>query len=91
MTIADLMLRGFSRKQESQADSFGLEIVYAEYGHVDESWRFFDRFDQSPNIASDLLAYSSTHPAGDGRIDDIKFHARVNGWPLAGEITPLNW
>jgi len=91
MTIADLMLRGFSRKQESKADKFGLEIVYAEYGHVDESWRFFDRIDQNADIASDLVVYASTHPAAGDRVDDIKFHAEASGWPLAGNITPLNW
>ena len=69
ITIADLTLRGFSREQESAADSFALEIVYAEYGHIDESWRFFDRMAEHGAGASALATYVATHPAADDRID----------------------
>ena len=37
-SITDLALRSFSRKQESSADEFGLELVQQEYGHVADSW-----------------------------------------------------
>lgn len=89
--IADLTMRGFSRKQESDADSFGLEIVYAEYGHVDESWRFFDRTIRDDYGNSDLVTYFSTHPSRGDRIENLKFYARQHGWPLTGPTTPLTW
>lgn len=90
-TISDLALRGFSRNQESDADSFGLQIVYDEYGHVDESWRFFDRMIDDDHKATGLLNYLSTHPATDERVEDLKSYARSRGWPLTGAITGLSW
>ena len=90
-TVADLTLRRFSREQESDADSFGLHLVYSEYGHVNESWRFFDRMDQEAHSSDELLVYASTHPAPGGRIEDLRFLARASGWPLKGNLTPLAW
>ncbi len=89
--IADLTMRGFSREQESDADNFGLEIVYAEYGHVDESWRFFDRIFRDEYGNPEIVTYFSTHPSRSDRIDDLKSYARKNGWPLTGPITRLTW
>ena len=91
ITVADLTLRGFSREQESDADSFGLHLVYSEYGHVNESWRFFDRMDQEAHSSDELLVYASTHPVPGERIEDLRFLARANGWPLKGSLTPLTW
>jgi Zn-dependent protease with chaperone function len=90
-TITDLALRGFSREQESNADGFGLYIVNSEYGHVNESWRFFDRIGEESRSLSELLVYASTHPAPGERIENLKFLARANGWSLKGGLTPLEW
>jgi Zn-dependent protease with chaperone function len=91
ISIADLTMRRFSREQESDADSFGLEIVYAEYGHVNESWGFFDRMIRDDYGIPDLVTYFSTHPSGGDRIVDLKFYAQQRGWPLTGPITRLTW
>ena len=88
---ADVTLRGFSRKQETQADEFGLSVVNSEYGHVNESWRLFQRWSISDNSFADIVAYLSTHPESGARVDDMMAYAKSEGWSLDGEITPLSW
>ncbi len=88
--ITDLTARGFSREQESDADNFGLEIVYAEYGHVNQSWRLFDRLLQEEG-GDGLLVYFSTHPSSDDRIEELKIYARRKGWPLDGPTKTTGW
>jgi Zn-dependent protease with chaperone function len=88
---ADLTLRGFSRQQESKADDFGLEVVHSEYGHVDEAWRLFERWDIEDTSIIDLITYLSTHPDSGDRISEMKDRAEEQGWRSDGEITPLNW
>lgn len=63
LSIADVALRRFSRKQESQADSFGLETVYSEYGHVEDAGRFFKRLADDDSGASGVEVYLSAHPS----------------------------
>ncbi|MEM7613101.1 MAG: M48 family metallopeptidase [Pseudomonadota bacterium] len=84
--ITDLTLRNFSREQESEADQFGLSIVYAEYGHVNDAWRFFDRVSDIVGDGGMLRDYLDTHPQPDSRIDALKAYARANGWPLEGQL-----
>ena len=91
VNIADLTLRGFNRDQESAADDFGLEIVYAEYGHVNESWRFFDRLIDEDHSISGLATYLATHPSAGDRIEDLKLRAQMRGWPLTGAVENLAW
>jgi len=91
INIADLTLRGFSRDQESAADEFGLETVHAEYGHVNASWRFFDRLIEDDLGMSGIAIYLATHPSSDDRIEDLQFRAQTRGWPLNGPLTELAW
>lgn len=88
---ADLTLRGFSRKQESRADEYGLAIVNAEYGHVNEAWHLFERWGIRDDSISGLAAYFSTHPGTGDRIWDMRILAETNAWRLDGESTPLRW
>jgi Zn-dependent protease with chaperone function len=88
---ADLTLRGFSRQQETKADEFGLAIVHSEYGHVNEAWRLFERWQVVDNSFIELVAYLSTHPETGDRIADMKVHAEREGWSMEGEVTPLRW
>jgi Zn-dependent protease with chaperone function len=93
-SITDLALRGFSRGQETDADEFGLEIVHQEYGHVADSWRFFERIDEENGDDDDsieLLTYLSTHPSPDDRVTDLINQAGKNGWSISGEVTPVGW
>lgn len=86
MTISDLTLRGFSRGQEADADRFGLELVYEEYGHVAESWRFFERIGKKDSALIDIAAYLSTHPSPEDRVERMIELAESNGWPVTGPV-----
>jgi len=88
---ADITLRGFSRRQETKADEFGLAVVNSEYGHVDEAWRLFERWDIDDRSFADLVTYLSTHPEASDRIVDMKRHAAAAGWRMEGDITRLSW
>lgn len=90
VTIADLTSLGFSREQESGADEFGLQLVFGEYGHVADSWRFFERLDDDGSLQYELLSYVSTHPSPDNRIQEIKDFAKAQGWPLSGPTKRLS-
>jgi Zn-dependent protease with chaperone function len=89
--ISDLALRGFSRKQESNADEFGLAIVYAEYGHVNEAWRLFERWHDADDSLLDVVSYLSTHPQPDDRVEDLENMANRERWPVEGSVTALPW
>lgn len=89
--VTDLALRGFSREQEENADEFGLAVIYAEYGHVDEAWRLFARWADGDNAMLDIVTYLSTHPKPGDRVDELQELALRNAWPLTGSITPLRW
>lgn len=91
ITITDLTLRGFSRKQETRADEFGLALVYAEYGHLNQAWRLFERWDELDRDSLGIVTYFSTHPQAADRIDDLGVLARRERWPLEGPVTPLPW
>ena len=91
INVADLTLRSFNRKQETSADEFGLELVYTQYGHVDEAWRLFERWDDGEDALFDVVGYMSTHPQPDDRIQVLDEYARSRGWPVDGDLTQLRW
>ena len=89
--IADLTLRGFSRKQEARADDFGLGVVHAHYGHVNQAWRLFERWDEESGSARSWVAYVSTHPVSADRIETMRRTADERGWSDDGEVRSLTW
>jgi Zn-dependent protease with chaperone function len=91
INAADIALRGFSRQQESNADEFGLSVVNAEYGHVNESWRLFERWDAREKGLIDLAPYLSTHPDSGDRVANMQKYAYDLGWLLDGETSLLDW
>ena len=64
--------------------------MYAEYGHVNQSWRLFDRLLEEEG-EDGLLVYFSTHPSSDNRIDELKMYAMRQGWPLDGPTKATGW
>lgn len=91
ISVSDLALRGFSRKQEVAADAFGLGLVHARYGHVDEAWRLFERWDDGDDNLFDIVAYTSTHPQPGDRIERLEELAYANAWSVEGQVTELGW
>jgi Zn-dependent protease with chaperone function len=87
-SLSDLTLRGFSRGQEEDADEFGLSIVNSEYGHVANSWRFFERLaDKELGVAT----YLSTHPSPGDRVTRLIQQAGGNGWAVDGAVVDIDW
>ncbi|MGB5255685.1 MAG: M48 family metallopeptidase [Woeseiaceae bacterium] len=87
----DLTLRGFNREQETKADEFGLAVVQAEYGHVNEAARLFERWDEEQGAGSALMSYLSTHPQPGDRAQRLHEIAVRDGWRTDGEVRELNW
>lgn len=83
--VSELALRGFNREQESDADQFGLQLVYGLYGHVNASWAFFARLEQEEGGI--LANYLDSHPQAEARIRDIKRIADNNRWSQDGTLT----
>ena len=88
-----LAQRGFDRRQESQADAFGLSLVQAEYGHVAGARDFFARIassqrDDAPAAGHRLARYLDTHPLHEDRLAALEAEAAAHGWPTQGELTP---
>ncbi len=86
--VSSLTLNNFGREQESQADSFGLSLVQAEYGHVNGSWRFFERLGAEDSRLDRLAtSYLSTHPASSDRSERLRRLAVERGWSTEGPLT----
>jgi predicted Zn-dependent protease len=90
-TIAGYTGRAFGRRQESRADAFGLELVQAEFGHVAEAWRFFERGMEDGAAAALLDDYTASHASSRTRIQDLIKLAEQNGWSTSGRVTPIDW
>ncbi len=91
VTVTDLASRSFDRGQESAADEFGLELVQAEYGHVAEAGRFFERLETEGLGVSGALTYLSTHPSTAERGTVLEAYAQERGWRLEGPLTEISW
>lgn len=91
INAADLTLRGFNRDQESKADEFGLSVVHAEYGHVNQASRLFERWAEEAGNASAVVAYLSTHPQPGDRAAKLREIAHRDGWRTDGDVTPVPW
>ena len=91
LTIADFTLRGFSRRQEADADEFGLMLVNSEYGHIAEASRFFERIADEYGSDHGFYEYAATHPSPGDRIHEIRELGRQRGWTESGPLAPLQW
>ncbi|MBT8092627.1 MAG: M48 family metallopeptidase [Gammaproteobacteria bacterium] len=91
INVADITLRSFSRKQESRADEFALAVVNAEYGHVEEAWRLFQRWDSEGTSFDGGIPYLSTHPRPGDRVLSMQELADREGWSRQGAVTDLRW
>ena len=93
-----LASRSFDRDQEREADAYGLELVFQEYGHVGSASGFFRSLEVAggERLAA-WAAYLSSHPVSRQRIEDLEALARARDWPVQGPVrsfppppTPLN-
>ncbi|MBN2332307.1 MAG: M48 family metallopeptidase [Deltaproteobacteria bacterium] len=77
----------FSRRQESSADLFALEVVQSTYGHTGGALAFFEKL-----ALGDRTRYTghyfSTHPQHSQRINDLQDYCFQQGFQQ-GPLTPL--
>ncbi|MEO1576035.1 MAG: M48 family metallopeptidase, partial [Pseudomonadota bacterium] len=88
VTLADLTLRGFGRKQETAADAFALDLVRRHYGHVGESLAFFETLADEEGDIIPWTGYLATHPATADRVSTLRELASGNGWTSQGVVRP---
>ena len=70
LAIAD---SSYSRRQERQADAFGLRLVYDVFGHTEESLEFFERIRTEQGTAEvRWAAFLRSHPLTSDRIADLR-------------------
>jgi predicted Zn-dependent protease len=79
----------FGRGQESKADRAGLEALAGYYGHVSDAGKIFETFVEQEGQGISLPELFQSHPASDGRIENMQSIATQNGWALEGELTSL--
>lgn len=60
----------YSRSHETEADKIGFMLMLIAGYSEDEGLRFWERF-MTPQFGSEGLAFSSTHPIGQDRLNDV--------------------
>ena len=91
--FAGVLVEGrFSRTQESDADSFGLELVARKYGHVGGATDFFERILKLDDGGGDGVGdFFRSHPLSKKRILTIKESAAERGWEFSQALVPVPW
>jgi predicted Zn-dependent protease len=84
---SDLMLKTYSRAQESEADKLALTALHKRYQHVGGATGLFQLLTKTGGT-TDTVEMLSTHPNVDQRILDIEAMARDNEW-VSGETRPF--
>jgi Zn-dependent protease with chaperone function len=69
----------FSQTQETQADQYGLELLYKYYGHVGGATDFLEKLSQENNLN---IAFLSTHPSPEKRVQKLKQLINQENYPL---------
>ena len=69
----------FSQKQETQADRFGLELLYQYYGHVAGATDFFESLSQKPQVN---IPFLSTHPSSRKRVKQLQKLIKQKNYPI---------
>lgn len=76
---------GYSRGQESGADSLGLFSLRCRYGHVNGATDFFEKLQEAHPHGS-FETFISTHPAHDKRIADINALIARKKWHFQEKV-----
>lgn len=75
----------FSRRQETAADHFALDLLNRRYGHIGGATDFFHRLMENENRWDGWL---SSHPASSERVLALRDHAARSGY-RTGQVLPL--
>lgn len=86
---AGLVLLGYSREQEAQADDEALRAVAALYGHAGGVAELFGRLDAATRGTAPPIELLRSHPLTPDRLQRLQDEARRQGIPLQGTPAPL--
>lgn len=79
--IDSFIARGFDRDQESDADTFALDLVRKLYGHTWGAQEFFEEMSKEETAVTRTLSrFASTHPLSSARLDRVR--ATQTGAPV---------
>jgi len=78
----------FSRRMERASDAEALSAVYRRYGHLNGARSLFEAI-QAERDGDEPAEFFSSHPLDQDRLAAIEEIAKVNGWPVSGQITEI--
>lgn len=87
-----LVLLGYSRGQEEEADDEALRAVVALYGHAGGVTALFEHLGEHEareNAGGVPLPLLNSHPRTAQRLQAQQTRAQASGWATAGTLTPL--
>ncbi len=82
--ITGLVLLGYSREQETEADDAALAAVVALYGHAGGMTELFDSLGAASPDTQQPIELLRSHPLTTTRLEAIRRQAADAGWPLTG-------
>lgn len=88
---AQTLSLAFDREQESGADTFALDCMNNEYGHVRGYDGFFNlvlKKQKLPKVGRKVLSFAMTHPMTEDRMKKLKKLIAEKKLSLDGELTP---
>ena len=72
----------YSQKQEIEADKFGLYLLNEYYGHVAGATDFFTKLQAEKNNINAKIAFLSSHPLPQKRINKLEKLIKTEGYTL---------
>ncbi|HSI50279.1 MAG TPA: M48 family metallopeptidase [Ideonella sp.] len=86
---AGVVMLGYNREQEAQADADALKAVAGLYGHTAGVKALFDRLHDSAEADAAPLTLLRSHPLTDARLQAVQAGSLAAGWATHGPLTPL--
>jgi beta-barrel assembly-enhancing protease len=87
--VAGLALMGYSREQETLADTEALQASAAVYGHVGGYGSLFAALGEVEKNKGPSMAVLRSHPLTATRLAQAQTMAQARGWAFTGSMTPL--
>jgi Zn-dependent protease with chaperone function len=78
----------FSRRQETAADHFALDVLHCAYGHVGGALTFFEKLAATKHSRYNKISFFSSHPLYPKRVQDLQIYCQQHGFG-SGSLTPL--
>lgn len=86
--LLNLTELSFSRRQETAADHFALDVLHCVYGHVGGALAFFRKLAATKQGGHVKISFFSSHPLFPERICNLREYCRQRGF-VNGKLTPL--